>query len=139
MSDRPVVGGVAEVKFIDFDVLVQAKVDTGAWSGAVHCTDITEKDGKLSYNLLGREDLRQVTDVYLMRPVKNASGQETERYIVPFQVEIAGERYKIEVGLNDRTTMQREMLLGRKFLIENNILVDVSLTVKDDYEAELYL
>ncbi|HEU0266034.1 MAG TPA: RimK/LysX family protein, partial [Candidatus Saccharimonadaceae bacterium] len=118
---------------------VLAKVDTGAWSGALHCTDVYEKDGLLTYTPLGDKNLTASTREYEMRTVRSATGHEVRRYLVPFTLAIHEKIYHTTLGLSDRTLMQREMLLGRKFLIDNNILVDVTLTLDDDYEAEMFL
>jgi hypothetical protein len=136
---RKTLGSVATVYIANFDSTVVAKVDTGAWSGALHCTDIHEKDGVLFFTPLGNGAIAQSTADYEKRQVRTASGHVDNRYIVPLTLKIEDDTYQAMVGLNDRSDMQREMLLGRKFLIENNILVDVTLTLDDDHEAEKYL
>ena len=118
---------------------IVAKVDTGAWSGALHCTNIFEEDGKLHFTPLGDGMRKQIVEEFEMRMVRSAMGHEVKRYLVPFTLEINGKTYHTVLGLSDRTLMMREMLLGRKFLIENNILVDVMRTLDDDHEAEMYL
>lgn len=118
---------------------IEAKVDTGAWSGALHCTAIHEKDAVLYFTPLGKKKLATSTNSFELRQVKSTSGHVVDRYIVPLTVEIRGKTYHTTVGLSNRSNFQREMLLGRKFLLENNILVDVTLTVESDYEAEKYL
>lgn len=40
-------------------------------------------------------------------------------------MEIRGESYDVSIGLSDRQDMQYEILIGRKFLREHGILVDV--------------
>lgn len=136
---RETFGSIEPVTIKACGAVVQAKVDTGAWSGALHCTDIVEKDGHLSFTLLGDVRFQMDTDEYEERQVRSATGHEVRRFIVSFTLEIKEKTYHTTLGLSDRTLMQREMLLGRKFLIENNILVDVSLTLDNDYEAEMYL
>lgn len=139
MTQRQTFGSIEPVKIVFADVEVQAKIDTGAWSGALHCTHTHEKDGVLHFTPLGDEKCTTETTDYELRMVRSATGHAVQRYIVPFTLEIKGKTYHTTLGLSDRTLMQREMLLGRKFLIENNILVDVRRTLDDDYEAEMYL
>lgn len=136
---KEIFGSLETVKLLDFDLEVLAKVDTGAWSGALHCTDVEERDGQLFFTPLGDDSHKTSVSDYETRQVRSASGHIDTRYIIPVAVEIKGKTYHTTVGLTDRNAMQREMLLGRKFLIENKILVDVSLTLEDDYEAEKYL
>jgi len=120
-----------------FDVL--AKVDTGAWSGALHCTNIHERDGVLSFWPLGDKRLKIQTNEYNTTSVRSTNGQSAKRYLISTKVVIDGTEYDTVIGLSDRTTMTREMLLGRRFLIENNVVVDVSKTKDMDNEAEKFL
>jgi len=137
--NRETFGSVEMVKMPDFGIEVLAKVDTGAWSGTLHCTDIHEDNGTLHFSPLGKPECNTSVAEYEVRTVRSASGHEQDRYIIPVTLEIKGKTYHTTLGLGDRESMQREMLLGRKFLIENNIVVDVSLTVDQDVEAEKYL
>lgn len=116
-----------------------AKVDTGAWTGALHCTDVHEENGVLHFTPLGNPTLATSVAEYESRKVRGATGHAVERYIIPVMLDINGKTYETTLGLSDRQMLKREMLLGRKFLIENNILVDVTLTLDDDHEAEKYL
>ncbi len=136
---REIFGSIVSVTLPDFGVEVIAKVDTGAWSGALHCKKIRLEGKHLSYSLLGETRNLQTTSDFELRQVRSANGQLSERYIVPITMIINGREYQTTIGLNDRSDMQHEMLLGRKFLIENNVLVDVHLTLDDDTEAEKYL
>ena len=136
---QEIFGSVENVVLPKFGIEVIAKVDTGAWSGALHCTGIHETNGTLHFMLLGEKQYATSTREFELRQVRSASGHMTERYIIPIVIVIKNKTYHTTVGLNDRSEMQREMLLGRKFLIENNILIDVRLTLDDDHEAEKYL
>lgn len=138
--NRPVFGSIETVSLpsLQLDSVV-AKVDTGAWSGALHCTEIYQKNGALHYRPLGDPHREINTTNYKYRQVRSANGHVEDRFIIPIEVTIRGKNYQTDVGLSDRSEMQREMLLGRKFLIENEILVDVLLTLEDDQEAEKFL
>ncbi len=136
---REVLGSIEVVRIPKLGIEVRAKVDTGAWSGVLHCTDIHEVDGVLHFTPLGDKKLTAQTKNFETRVVRSASGHDEERYNIAVVLEINQKTYHTTLGLSDRSKMQREMLLGRKFLIENNILVDVSLTLDDDHEAERYL
>jgi len=137
---RTVFGSIEKVIFVDYDNLnVVAKIDTGAWSGALHCTSIKEEGDRLLFHPLGDRTRKVAVKKYEKRQVRSANGHVRDRYIVPVEIIIQGTTYYTTVGLTDRSSMQREMLLGRKFLIENNIIIDVALTLDEDYEAEKYL
>lgn len=141
-SQRLILGSLANIAIPSLGIdEVCAKVDTGAFSGALHCTDIfVERHGKeavLHFKPLGMDSLATKTDVFTERIVRSASGHESVRYIVPVTLVIDGKEYETAIGLTDRTVMKREMLLGRRFLLEHEALVDVALTKDLDDEAEM--
>lgn len=139
-STRQIFGSIETVAVPSLGIAeLVAKVDTGAWSGALHCTDIREEGGVLYFTPLGDPSLTTTTKVFETRTVRSATGHTVERYIVPVALDIGGKSYETTLGLSNRQMLKREMLLGRKFLIENNILVDVTLTLDDDHEAEMFL
>lgn len=117
-----------------------AKVDTGAFSGALHCTDIrVERHGNapiLFFTPIGNKDLASKTEDFREIIVRSANGHENVRYILPVEIELHGKRFETVIGLSDRTVMRREMLLGRRFLLEHNVIVDVMLSKDADDEAE---
>lgn len=138
--DRVVFGSIETVAVPSLQLnCVTAKVDTGAWSGALHCTNINKQGDALTFTPLGlgKESIT-VTD-FGFRQVRSANGQVEDRYLIPVEIIVRDKNYKTVLGLSDRSEMQHEMLLGRKFLIENKILVDVLLTLEDDHEAEKFL
>jgi len=140
MRRREIFGSIETVAIPSLGIVnAVAKVDTGAWTGALHCTDIREENGVLFFTPLGDEVLRASTTEYSKRHVRSATGHTAMRFIITVVLEIKGKTYQTTLGLSDRELLRREMLLGRKFLIENDILVDVTLTLDDDHEAEMFL
>lgn len=140
MVKKTTLGSLEEISIPALRVSdVLAKVDTGAFSGALHCTGIVEGDGVLQFTPLGDPQLTTSTRDYELRRVRSATGHMVRRFTIPVEIEIKGKTYKTKVGLSDRTMMKREMLLGRRFLLEHDMLVDVSLTRDIDDEAEIFL
>lgn len=121
---------------------VFAKVDTGAYSGALHCTDIKVfrkvKSGRriLRYQPMGNEKLKRETDDFLETYIRSATGHRVKRYVVDTVINIQGVEYPIRIGLADRSKMKFPVLLGRRFLRENGILVDVRNNAEYDDEGE---
>jgi hypothetical protein len=109
---------------------VKAKIDTGAYTSAIHCTQIKIlKDSKLSFYLpahKGQKKQRFVAEQFELKRVKNSFGQAELRYVVKTSVVIFGKTIHTEFSLADRTSMRFPVLLGRKFL-RNRFLVDVTL------------
>ena len=114
-----------------------AKIDTGAFSGVVHAENIFEKDGKLSFDLSGDKKLHFETRDFRTRTVKNTHGGSKTRYLVKFKILIEGKEFEALFGIDDRSKMKFEMLIGRAFLIKNNILVDSCRKINLDKEWKL--
>ena len=136
-----VVGCIETVSFPELNVLdVRAKVDTGAYSGALHCTDIkVVRRGILRTRVLKFSPLGgrpQETTDFMSTYVRSATGHRVRRHVVDTQISINGKNYPIRIGLSDRSDMKRPVLLGRRFLRENNILVDVRINEEFDDEGE---
>ena len=134
---KKILGHVEDVAIPTLGVKsVLAKVDTGAFSGALHCTDISlSRDRKvLSFNPLGQSGLRVRIKEFELKTVRSASGHEERRFIVPIALRLAGKDYDTVIGLTDRSDMGYEMLLGRRFLREHGMIVDVSLN--EEYDEE---
>lgn len=122
---------------------VVAKIDTGAYSGAVHCTDIkvmrrgVMRKRILQFTPAGNPKLRTETDTFIKKYVRSSSGHRVARYLIPTEIIIAGQSYKAVIGISDRSDMKKQVLIGRRFLRENNMLVDVSLNTEYDDEGEI--
>ena len=108
---------------------IAAKIDTGAFSGAMHVTDIKEyinEKGKKHLEFIlpitGKKiDLGKFTRTY----VRSSTGHQQRRYLFDTTVMVNNVEYPIRIGLSDRSDMSYEILIGRRFLHEHNILVDV--------------
>lgn len=110
---------------------VPAKVDTGAFSGALHASRIREVKDKndvshLRFCPLGSPDHTIEIDSYHKRRVKSSNGITSMRYAIDTEVTILGETYPIILTLTNRSSMKYQMLIGRKFLRLHGFLVDVN-------------
>jgi hypothetical protein len=123
---------------VDFPKLglygIDAKVDTGAYTSAIHCDSVraVRKGGArfVRFRLLDPShpsyDGREIRKPLLGRKkVKSSFGQTEYRYIIKTLVEIFGRTHEIELSLCDRSGMEHPILLGRKF-IQDKFVVDVS-------------
>lgn len=120
---------------IDFPELglfgITAKVDTGAYTTALHCHDIREEKGVLYFKLLdpthpdySAKELSYKN--YFQKEIKNSFGESEKRYIIKTIVRIGKKRINSVISLTDRGTMRYPVLIGRK-LLKNRFIVDVSL------------
>ena len=118
---------------------IEAKVDTGAYSGALHCTktqQVRRKDGTTVLRFTP-SDTGVVHETTQYRPVyvRSASGHRSRRYVIDTQIVIRGQKYPITIGLSNRKDMQKEILIGRRFLREHGILVDVRINQELDNDG----
>lgn len=143
-ANRTVVGSFEQVSLPQLGLKdILAKVDTGAFSGAVHCTEIKiirkglVRKRVLTFVPAGQLQLATETDKFTKKYVRSATGHRVKRYLIQTTITIKGESYPVEIGLSDRSDMKYPVLLGRRFLREQNMLVDVGLNVQYDDEGEL--
>ena len=140
MEEKVIFGTFEDVTFTDVsgekisEVKTIAKIDTGAFSGVVHAEKIFEKDSILSFDLFGDEKLHFETQDFRFRNVRNTHGGVKKRFLVKFGILIEGKRFEALFGLDNRSKMKFEMLIGRAFLIKNNVLVDLCRKINLDEE-----
>lgn len=137
--NRVTLGCVEEVAIPSLGLKgITAKVDTGAFSGALHATNIElSEDGKtLSYWPLGDASKKVSTTAFRIRRAKSTHGHADTRYVVPVTLSVRGVEYESHVGITNRETMKFPMLIGRRFLRKYAMLVDVSVNSQYDDEWE---
>ena len=130
-----VIGRSEKVDFPDLDLFeIDAKIDTGAFTSSIHCTNIEKKliDGKkyVSFNLMDPNHEHYNNKPYQLlvhseNEVKNSFGQIENRLVIKTKIRIFNKTYPIELSLTDRSSMGFPVLLGRKILY-NRFIVDVT-------------
>ncbi|MFL1010898.1 ATP-dependent zinc protease family protein [Flavisericum labens] len=126
---------VGRVDIVDFPKLglynIDVKMDTGAYTSAIHCSEIIEEDHKLrcifnsgAHKNFGKTEI--VFDVFSRTDVKSSNGYKENRYKVKSEVIFFGKTYKINLTLSTRDDMKFPVLIGRQFL-KQKFIVDVDL------------
>jgi len=115
---------------------VEAKVDTGAYTSAIHCSNIkvvTGPDGQPRLRVLLLDPSHPDFDGTLMeftefslRDIKSSNGEVQERYVIRAVLRIFGEDFNTEFSLSDRSDMRYPVLLGRLLLRQGHFVVDVA-------------
>lgn len=131
--DKQIIGKRETISIIDLELYdLDAKVDTGADSSALHCDhiDIDEATQQVSFTLLdvvheAYHGKRMTFPIYKIKKVKSSNGQIQERPSIKVTVEFFGKKYKSVISLTNRADMKFPMLIGRRFL-SGKFLVDVS-------------
>jgi hypothetical protein len=140
--DKKIVGRRELISIIDLELFdLDAKVDTGADSNALHCDhiEISEDEQSVSFILLDEvheayHGRRMTFPLYKIKKVKSSNGQLQLRPSIKVTIKFYGKKYKSVISLTDRSDMKFPMLIGRKFLT-GRFLVDVEKenlgTIKD--------
>lgn len=128
---QKIIGTFESVIFPDFNGYeVMAKIDTGAYTGALHCTKIREEDKVLHFSPFDHPEVEIALTEYAVNHVKSSNGKTETRYFIDTNITINGETYPVVLSLADRSEMKWPVLIGRKFLRQNNFLVDVTKSAK---------
>ena len=130
---------VGRRELVDFPALelyeIEAKIDTGAYTSALHCSNIHEEttpDGRrvVCFELLdpshpAYNHKRFEFENFALRDIKNSFGDVQERYVIRTQIRLYEEVHETEFSLSDRSDMKYPVLLGRA-LLRRRYIVDVA-------------
>jgi hypothetical protein len=131
-KEKLIIGRREKIDFPELGLYhITSKVDTGAYTSALHCHDIREENGVLHFKLLdsshpeyNEHDLKFTE--YSQKKIKNSFGEIENRYIIKTIISIGHKQIKAVISLSDREKMRYPVLIGRK-LLKNRFIVDVSL------------
>jgi len=127
--DKLELGWLERVRLQPWDIVLKAKLDTGAKTAAIHATDIErfDKDGKpwvrfrlwLSHRDPGSETI--LVEKPLARDVKiklRGTDKSDARPSVKLEFCLGGKRYQALFTLVNRKKFNYPVLLGRRFLAD---------------------
>ena len=129
---KKIVGRVDMVNFPKLNLFdVAVKIDTGAYTSAIHCSEIIEENNTLrcTFESKGHPNFNSkdiVFDNYTYTDVKSSNGFKENRFKIKTEVVFFGKKYKINLTLSTRDDMKFPVLIGRQFL-SKKFLVDVDL------------
>jgi hypothetical protein len=124
---------------VDFPELglynIEAKIDTGAYTTALHCHDILFRkdiDGKeiLCFKLLdpshpNYNEKQHCFTVFEKKQIKNSFGDLEERFVIKEKIKMGNKTVRTSISLTDRGNMKYPVLIGRRFL-KGRFVIDVS-------------
>lgn len=129
--EKQLIGRREIVAFPDLGMSgIEAKIDTGAYTTALHCHDIKVVNNVLHFKLLSPEHPEYNKKDILFKEfgkkdIKNSFGDVEERYVIKTRIKIGVRIIKSVISLTDRGNMRYAVLIGRK-LLKNRFIVDVS-------------
>jgi hypothetical protein len=141
MKKRPPKRLLGRRELIDLPALglrgVVAKVDTGAYTSAIHCDEVRlapdPATGRpvLHVRLLDPE--HPATDgqplafaEFAQRNIRSSNGEVQARYVIRTVVRLYGQDFATEFSLADRSDLKHPVLLGRSLLRQGRFVVDVA-------------
>jgi hypothetical protein len=134
-----ILGVFENIDFPQFNIKnIQAKIDSGAYTGALHCTtvvkDVTKDGPVIHFSPFDYPETKITTKDFWRDNVKSSNGKTEKRYFIKTSVTIQGETYEISLSLADRSQMKWPVIIGRKFVREHKFLLDVN---KEFNESDL--
>lgn len=130
-SAKTVIGRVERLSLPKHELTFEARVDTGAHTSSLHVTnhEITTV-GKNKYIEFDTED--RAGNVYHLKTrvhkeslVRGTTGKAEKRYVIREEVTLGKVTKKININLNDRTSLKYNFLIGRN-LLRGDFIVDVA-------------
>lgn len=111
---------------------VIAKIDTGAYSGAIHCVNIKEERLENGEKILHFTPFNETMDPittkdYLVTHIKTSNGHRMKRYLIDTDIIIKNKQYTVRIGLSNRSDLHKQVLIGRRFIRQNKMLIDVKI------------
>jgi hypothetical protein len=134
---KRILGRLELVDFPKFQLWgVEAKVDTGAYTSAIHCSDIhvvTDSNQQPLLRVLLLDPSHPHFDgtpmefsEFSLRDIKSSNGEVQQRYVIRAVLRIFEQDLYTEFSLSDRSDMKYPVLLGRRLLRQGNFVVDVA-------------
>jgi hypothetical protein len=138
-------------EFVDFPLLnisnAEAKIDTGAFSSAIHCENIQiiweNNKPVLTFTLPeefypGNKTLTHRFSEYKQKKIKNSFGEAEERYIIRTKIHLGHKTIWADFSLSDRKSMRYPILIGRK-AIKGKFIIDVKQAHLNGQKLSVYL
>ncbi|MFL5752389.1 MAG: ATP-dependent zinc protease [Bacteroidia bacterium] len=124
-------------EYVDFPELnvfgIEAKIDTGAYTSALHCHDVKVKNLEGSPTLCFKlfdpthpeyNEQEHRFQHFTIKTIKNSFGEAEERFVIRTIVSIGKKKIRCAISLTDRVNMRYPVLIGRK-MIKNKFIIDV--------------
>lgn len=114
------------------NLLIPAKIDTGADTSSIWASSIREHDGALEFVLFGKgsqyytgQTVTVPRSGYRVTTIANSFGHRESRYVVRQPIVLGGRLVRASFTLADRSGKVYPILIGRR-LLKNKFVVDVA-------------
>ena len=114
--------------------LIIGKIDTGAFNAALHVDSIKVIESGLQVKISNNT---YIFHSWSEVEVKSSNGKSQKRYGIKLKMRLGEKNYRIFVSLTNRKNMKFRLLIGRRFLQDNNFLVDANKKNLHDRPKEI--
>lgn len=131
MKHKITIGSKELISILDLELYdLDAKVDTGADSNALHCDNIVINGEFVSFSLLDHihesyHGKQFEFPLYKIKKIRSSNGELQLRPSIKVNMLFFGKKIESIITLSNRADMKYPMLLGRRFL-KDRFIVDVS-------------
>lgn len=129
---KKIIGSVDKIDFPKLNLFdIDVKIDTGAYTSAIHCSEIIEEGNALKCTFYSKNHPsfsgKAVTfESFSRTNVKSSNGFKENRYKIKSEAIFFGKTYKINLTLSTRDDMKFPVLIGKQFL-KKKFIVDVDI------------
>lgn len=132
-NQKTIIGWLEQAYLPECDLVVKAKIDTGAKNSSIHPMDAEYvgktkgESSRIRFKTMDINGIPRVIEADVLRQVKikRAGSLPESRPEIELEISLGGIRKRIRVNLTDRAGMNYRMILGRTAL-EGDFVVDVS-------------
>jgi len=128
---KEIIGWVENVLLTENNLLVKAKIDSGARHSSLHCdcTAIVNQKGEKWVHLKIANFEGKITEldkkVLRQAKIKRHDGKMQIRDVIKLTITLGSVKKEVEVNLIDRTGLNYQLLIGRSYL-KGDFLIDTS-------------
>ena len=128
---HPIIGRTELVSFPKISIdLIDAKIDTGAYTSSIHCHSIEAIGDEVFCIFLDPNHPKYTGEKLNFKikkrvKVRSSNGLQEERIMIKTKIEVMDEIFKVRLTLSDRSNMRYPVLIGRHFL-KKKFIVDVT-------------
>ena len=125
---KETVGWVEKVRVYPGDIVLKAKIDSGAKTSSLNCgcTNLIKRDGEkwVSFTITNYkgDEIRLERKLERIAKIKRHFGEAQERFVVKLGVCLGNTYKETEVNLIDRSGLNYQMLIGRSFLQDSHVI-----------------
>jgi hypothetical protein len=129
---KKILGRVDKIDFPELNLnIIDVKIDTGAYTSTIHCSNIREENNKLhcTFESKGHPNFKSdeiIFQNYTYTVVKSSNGHRENRFKIKTKIIFFGKTYKINLTLSTRDDMRFPVLIGRQFL-SKKFIIDVDI------------